>query len=208
MKDRHSPWRASVLPCGIARHLDPQSGIVTHTSFDASGTKEGWSEALLQDEKVIWHKSYDSEGNLTLRIESKFDNQGRQTEATYLKGDGSVLHSLVKEYDDNANTMTQTRYDAEGNRKPGKIVNRYDDKNNLIRQDWYDSPDSIHLTFEYTYLAGKRQAEIQSSFGKVFKKKISKQDKLGNIKETHTYESVEDSEELILREIKISDYKY
>ncbi len=190
------------------RHFDPPSGIVTQTSFDASGTKEDWSVALLHDKKVIWHKSYDLEGNLALQIESKFDDQGRQTEALYLRGDGTTLHKLVYEYDDKENKKTRTTYDAEGNRKPGKVVNRYDDSNNLIRQDWYDSRDRIHLAYEYTYLDGRRQAEVQSSFGNVFKKVIYKYEKMGNVKEARTYEPDEDSEDLVLHKIKITNYKY
>jgi hypothetical protein len=189
------------------RHLNPKSGMVTHTSFDASGRKEGWSEALLKNNKVVLDKTYDSKGVLIQVIKSKFDGQGRQIEMLYLKGNGDVLQKLVYEYDDKENTKTRTMYDADGQQKPGKIVNKYDDNKNLIRSDWYDSTE-IFLTSDYTYREGKRRAEIQSSFGKVFKKETYKYDKMGNIKETLSYEPNKDNKELILREIRISDYKY
>lgn len=190
------------------RHLDPPSGIVTHIFFDASGTKEDWSEAQLQEGKIVWSKHYDSTGTLIQVLQSKFDDQGRKTESLYLKGDGAILHKLVYEYDDKENKKTRTTYDAEGMRKPGKIIDLYDENNNLIRQDWYDSPDRIHLTFEYTYLGDKRQTEVQTSQGKAFKKREFEYDDRGNEKETRTYESVGDSDELTLSEIRTTNYKY
>jgi hypothetical protein len=118
-----------------------------------------------------------------------------------------VLQRLVDVYDDEANSVTETRYDGDGKRKPGKIISHYDN-NNLVTQDWYDSHGKNFLTFNYTYLDGKRQTETQSSYGKVFKKETYKYDKRGNIKETRVYEKAGDDGDLKLREISVTDYKY
>lgn len=143
-----------------------------------------------------------------LLLESKFDDQGRQTEALYLKKGETVLHRLVKEYDDEANTKTRRTYDTDGQQKPGRIVNKYDENKNLIKQDWYDSPDRIHLTFDYTYSGGRRQTKTRSALGKILEVEKYKHDKKGNIKEIHTYEPDKESGELKLSEIRIDNYSY
>ena len=172
---------ANTLSRYTKRRSDLQRGIITHTSFDASGKKTGWSEANLHDEEIVWCKDYDLEGNLIGELQSKSDDQGRQIEAKYLKGDGSVLHTLVYTYNDKKNTKTRITYDADGQQEPGKIVSQYDERHNLVKVDWYGSSD-IFTTYEYTYFDGKRQTCVRSSRGKVYEKTIYKYN--GDITET------------------------
>lgn len=187
--------------------IDCESNITTSTTYDAEGIKQ-FSTISPNGDHSPWLKNYGPDGTLVGVIKLKFDDQDRKTEALYLKGDGSILHKLVYEYDDKENTKTRITYDAEGQQEPGKIVGKYDENQDLVRQDWYDSPDRIFQTYDYTYSDGKRQTRTRSAAGKIFELEKYKHDRKGKTKETYTYEPDQESGELKLTEIRITTYKY
>jgi hypothetical protein len=189
------------------RQFDTNRNTVIYTSFDPSGKKLSWSENLLQNEKIICHKDFDADGHLVMTIKSKYDDKGRQTEVTYLKGSTNQLQKLVNEYDA-MGTVTQLRYDSNGNMEHVKTVSKYDKKHNLTELDWIDSSSKTVLSFKYTYSAGKCRKEIHSDGDKAFKKRIYKYKNGGDVITIYTYERSETDDTWQLREIHTTSYKY
>lgn len=94
----------------------------------------------------IAHRTYSDE-ELTGRLETEYDADGRQSSSVYYDANGELVSSTVSTWD--GNTETRTRFDS-SDEAYMEIIITYDAEGNILRQETQQEGYIISCT-EYTY---------------------------------------------------------